>query len=274
MRPTFAGIAIAILLFTLEGSGQSFDVASVKPMESGRGVPSIKVSPGGRLTATNVTLRRLIRWAYGVQDFQITSGPNDYNQPLYEVLAKGERGNETVEQLSQALQTLLTDRFKLKLRRETKLSEVYALTATATPSKLREVPEGAEGHSRVAISSCGLELTFPAGASLTQLASFLSAQTWLEHPVINRTGLSGIFDIKLQFFVDGPVSLVDQGLESGAPAPPPPSPSPPPPAPGIPCARATIFAAVQNQLGLKLERQRAPVEMFVIDHWEKPSENE
>jgi uncharacterized protein (TIGR03435 family) len=112
-----------------------------------------------------------------------------------------------------------------------------------------------------------LELTFPAGASLTQLASFLSAQTWLEHPVINRTGLSGIFDIQLQFFVDGPVSLVDQGLESGAP------PAPPPPIPDVPCSRATIFDAVRSQLGLKLERQRVPVEMLVIDHWEKPSEN-
>jgi uncharacterized protein (TIGR03435 family) len=273
MRPTFAGIAIAILVLTTEGSGQSFEVASVKPMESGRGAPSIKVTPGGRLTASSVTLRRLIRWAYGVQDFQITGGPNYYNQPLYEVLAKGERGNETAEQLSQALQTLLSDRFKLKLRRETKQSEVYALTTTTATSKLREIPDGAEGHSRVAISSCGLELTFPAGASLTQLASFLSAQTWLEHPVINRTGLDGIFDIKLQFFVDGPVSLVDQALESGAPPPPPPPPSPPPPLPGTPCARATIFAAVQSQLGLKLERQTAPLETLVIDHWEKPSEN-
>jgi uncharacterized protein (TIGR03435 family) len=273
MRSPLAGIAVAMFFFTMEGISQSFEVSSVKPVASGRGVPSIRVTPGGRLTATNVTLRRLIRWAYGVQDFQITGGPNDYNQPLYEVVAKGESGNETTQQLAQALQSLLADRFKLKLRRETKQSEVYALTTTTTPSKLKAMSDGAEGHSRVANSSCGLELEFPAGASLTQLASFLSAQTWLEHPVINRTGLSGIFDIKLQFFVEGPVSLVDQGLESGAPPPPPPPSSPSLPAPGTPCVRATIFEAVQRQLGLKLERQRAPVEMVVIEHWEKPSEN-
>jgi uncharacterized protein (TIGR03435 family) len=267
MRSTIAGFIIATLILAGEGAGQSFEVASVKPVESGRGAPSITVSPGGRLIAINVTLRRMIRWAYGVQDFQIVGGPDFYNQPIYEVLAKGERGNETAEQLSQMLQALLTDRFKLKVHREMKDSQVYALTLTTTPAKLQIIPNGSEGPSRVAMKPCGVELTFPSGASVAQLANFLSGQSWMERPVIDRTKLNGIFDIKLQFSVNGGISLVDQGFESGAPPPPP------PPPPDTPCSRATIFEAVQNQLGLRLEAQRAPVEMLVIDSWEKPTAN-
>jgi uncharacterized protein (TIGR03435 family) len=157
----------------------------------------------------------------------------------------------------------------LKLRRITKESQIYALTVGANPTRLKAMTNAAEGASRVRFTKCGLEVTFPSGASLTQLANFLSGQSWMDHPVIDRTGLNGIFDLKLQFAADGPISLVDQGFESGAP-PPPPSPSR---SVDEPCSGATVFEALQNQLGLKLEKQRAPVEILVIDHWEKPSEN-
>jgi uncharacterized protein (TIGR03435 family) len=263
MRHTLMAAVLAAML-----PAQSFDVASVKPVQSGQGAPSIAVSRGGRLTATNVTLRRLIRWAYNVQDFQIVGGPDFRNQPIYEIQAKGARGNENAEELARALQTVLTERFKLKIHRESKETSVYALTLKNNPTTLKEIPNGAEGPSRIRMNPCGVELTFPAGASLTQLSSFLSGQSWMERPVVDGTNLKGLFDIKLQFTVDGPISLADQGFESGAP---PPAPGPTPDA--FPCVRATLFEAVQAQLGLKLESTKAPVEMLVIDHWEPPSQN-
>jgi uncharacterized protein (TIGR03435 family) len=259
-----------LLICVLMAALQSFDVASIRPVERGKGgAPSIAVTSGARLTATNVTLRRLIRWAYGIQDFQIVGGPDFYNQPAYDVQAKGAHGNETAEELAPAVQKLLADRFHLKTHRERKETAVYALTRTAG-TKLKQMPAGFEGVSRVRMTACGVALTFPTGASLKQLADFLSGQSWMEHPVIDQTNTKGFFDIKLQFIVDGPISLVDQGLESGGP-PPPPGPTTAPD--DVPCGRETIFEALQNQLGLKLESTKAPVEMLVIDGWQPPSAN-
>jgi len=261
------GLAIGLFITVGESGTQSFEVASVKSVQPGAGGPSIVLSPGGRFNAGNVTLRRLIRWAYHVQDFQILGGPDERNQPIYEVIAKAS-SNADAEQLSQMVQALLTDRFKLRLHHEMKETQVYALVVgNSDQTKLKEFTNSAEGQSHVRFTSCGMELAFPAGASLSQLANFLSGQSWMDRPVIDRTGLKGIYDLKLQFSVDGPVSLVEQALESGAPPPPP------PPQSDVPCSRYSIFEAVQNQLGLKLESQKARIEVIVIDHWEKPSEN-
>jgi uncharacterized protein (TIGR03435 family) len=84
----------------------------------------------------------------------------------------------------------------------------------------------------------------------------------MDRPVVNRTGLEGMFDLKLEFSPDGPISLVDQGFESGAPPPPPP--------PDVPCSGTSLFDAVQRQLGLRLLSEKAPIENIVIDHWERP----
>jgi len=97
------GVMLIAGLVVNESYGQSFEVASVKPVPSGTGAPSIAVSQGGRLTAENVTLRRLIRWAYDVQDFQVAGGPERFNQPIYEVIAKA-AVDAKAEQLARMVQ--------------------------------------------------------------------------------------------------------------------------------------------------------------------------
>src|SRR5438128_7070658 len=97
-RIVLAAAMLISVVSATDSRAQSFEVASVKPAPAGRGGPSIVVSPGGTFSAANATLRRLIRWAYHVQDFQIIGGPDYYNQPIYEVIAKapGAAGTEAL----------------------------------------------------------------------------------------------------------------------------------------------------------------------------------
>lgn len=261
------GISVIVLLMlpvlaviAKPGQSERFEVASVKPSIAGL-APTIGILPGGRFAAFSVTLRRLIRWAYRVQDSQISGGPDGSGQTPYDVMAKTE-GVADDQEIHRMVQSLLEDQFKLKIHTESKAVLVYSITILNSGTKLKPTERGREEPSRISRKPCGIELSFGNGATLDQFANFLSSQSWMDRPVVNRTGLEGMFDLKLEFSPDGPISLVDQGFESGVPPPPPP--------PDVPCSGTSLFDAVQRQLGLRLLSEKAPIENIVIDHWEKP----
>ncbi len=272
--------ALTVGLFGQSGTTPlTFEVASIKPSaEDGHRV-AIMVQPGGGLRASGATLKMLMTIAYDVRDFQISGGPGWISSDRFDILAKSERGSGTdaappdprsitpeqmktaQEQMREKLRALLTDRFQLSLHRETKEQPVYALVIGKNGSKLKEseIKEGPRGRMRMGRG----ELSGDA-VQLQMLTQALSNQ--LGRPVIDRTGLKGNFDFKLEWTPDPSQS---GGGPFGGGAPPPGIDAPPPPDPNGP----SLFTAVQEQLGLRLESQKGPVELLVIDRVEKPSEN-
>ena len=234
----------------------TFEVASIKPSEPG-GRSQIQMAPGGRFVAKNVNVKFLIQQAYGVRDFQITGGPGWIGSERFDVTAKAESGdNMTPDQLKPMLQALLADRFKLTLRRETKELPVYALVVAKNGPRLQQV-EGGPSQPKGSQVRMGRGLINAQAAPITLLATQLSNQ--IGRSVIDRTGLTGNYDFKLEWT---PEDGQPMALKGGEESPQPVSGSGP-----------SIFTAVQEQLGLKLESQKGPVEILIIDRIEKPSEN-
>jgi uncharacterized protein (TIGR03435 family) len=231
----------------------AFDVASVKPANPGSRVASLEMLPGGTLKAVNVSLRALVKKAYSVRDFQIAEAPSWFDSQRYDISAKAE-GAAGDKQLELMLQSLLADRFKLKLRRETRDMQVYIITIGKSGVKLRETaPPDDGGTAGVRIRGVG-RLTGIKG-TIRQLAEALSdlrlnGSTILDRPVIDGTGLAGVYDFALEW-------TPDFGSSDGA----------------VDRLGPSIFTAIQEQLGLKLDRRSAPVEVLIIEHVEKASEN-
>jgi bla regulator protein blaR1 len=219
-----------------------FEVASVRRSQPSSGpIPvGIDTEPG-KLTAQNDTLKDLIRAAYGVREYQI-SGPEWLNSERYDIVAKAAQPVGHA-QLMQMLQSLLVDRFKLALHRDKKEFTVYALVVAQNGPKLPKARD--EGDAKISMG--GRRLTAQ-HISLAQFANLLS----LDRPVVDRTGLAGNFDITLTWAPDAPAAAPNADEASDA----------------------TIFTAVREQLGLRLQAAKEPLEVLVIDHAEKtPTEN-
>lgn len=258
-------VAMGFAVFAPVGSSSqsvarppAFEVVSIKPA----GTPPAKLGrgifpfPGGRIEGYGLKLEKLIEEAFSVQLFQVSGGPRWVYEDRYDVVAKppdsssSSKSNPSSpmtplnDEQRQMLQTLLTRRFQLKYHRETKEGPVYLLVKGNKNLKLQDAKDAAErpwvgGMGGGAILGDGLWGT---NISMQLLASRLSA--YLEHPVLDRTGLKGSFDFKYEY-------------HSGD---------------AQPDVVASILTAVQG-LGLKLEPAKGPVETFVIDHAEKPAEN-
>ncbi len=260
-----------------------FEVASIKPNKySGRMLGFGWFSPR-RFTATGATLQSLIREAFGVEDDQLSGVPHWLDTERYDVDAKIDSSladelqkltfDQRMVEDQRMLQALLVDRFKLTLHRETKELPLYALVIAKNGPKLQEAktgdiyPDGIKGldgrggPNRLRI---GRGLIIGQGVSIALLVRMLSRQQ-LGHSVLDKTGLKGKYDFKLQWTPDEGQTRMFKGAEASqqrtdnAPLPESSGPS--------------IFTAIQEQLGLKLESQKGPVEILVIDHVEKPSEN-
>jgi uncharacterized protein (TIGR03435 family) len=237
-----------------------FEAASVKPSPSGTRFFSMNRLLGGRLRASGATLGDLLMQAYGLESFQVTGGPEWLNSARYDVSATTTADAVTENQRRQMIQSLLTDRFKVVLHRETKELPIYALTLTKGGSKLMRADAGTCPDPPVLTNPCGgfriSNRSLMAGKKVTvaQLAGELSFL--LGRSVVDQTGLAGIFDIHLEWTPDPNLGRPVNDSE------PPPSGDGP-----------TIFTAIQEQLGLKLESRKGPTEILVIDHAEKPSPN-
>ncbi len=261
-----------------------FEVASVRENTADDGKVMIGIQPGGRFNAVNVALWDLIRQAYAIQRTQIVGAPDWAETARYDIVAKAEGEiprtppGSPPGPLNLMLQDLLEDRFKLRARREKREMPVYVLMVARSDGKLGEGlrpskidciammrGRGARGAMPPPgpppsgeRPTCGMRMgpneIMAGGATLAQLTQVLSQIT--QRIVIDRTGLTGMFDIDLSFTPE----RMPQG-------PPPPG----VPVPSIDPNGPSVFTAVQEQLGLKLESERAPVEVLVIDHVERPT---
>jgi bla regulator protein blaR1 len=256
----------------------TFEVASIKPSAKYDGRTLIQIQPGGGLRTSGATLTFLLTLAYDVRPFQISGGPGWIGSERFDIFANPERcaasGNPAddlrnmtdsqrktaQEQMRPRLQALLADRFQLVIHRETKEGAVYALVAGKNGAKLKPA-DGKEDSGFRGLRIGTGQLTGSA-ASLEMLVTALSNQ--LGRPGVDRTGLKGNFDFKLEWTPDAAQTTVPGGgpPSPGADIPPAPDPSGP-----------SLFTAIQEQLGLRLESQKGPVETIVIDRVERPSEN-
>jgi uncharacterized protein (TIGR03435 family) len=248
------------IAFAQQKERPSFEVASVKPGDPNERRVSILMTPGGRFTTTNASLKMLIGFAYDVRNHQISGGPNWLDSEKYNIEAKPDNtvtiapGPAGAPQIRLMTQSLLADRFKLTLHRETKEEPVYELLVAKGGPKLKEATETAKGAQQGLRTGRG-EINGMA-APLSLLAQMLSQQ--LGRSVIDKTGLTAKYDFTLTW-------TPELGQFPGGDRPD----APPPPDPNGP----SLFTAVQEELGLRLESTKGPVEILVIDHAEKASEN-
>lgn len=255
-----------------------------------RGGPG--TSDPGQVTYTSILLKNLLTTAYGVKNFQI-SGPGWLDTERYDVTAKIPP-NTSKEQFGLMLQNLIGERFKLTLHHETKDLPLYELVVAKGGPKLKPwvedpnappppepagppgpPPTGKDGKPIVPPGATMIMITngrmqmMTKKQSLQRLADMLSNQ--LGRPVIDKTGLTGDYDYTLEFSPEGL-----GGGPLGGILPPPPPPGAGAPAGGnLPDQESpSLLTAVQEQLGLKLEAKKGPLDLLVIDHAEKtPVEN-
>jgi uncharacterized protein (TIGR03435 family) len=250
----FAIVTGSSLVLSRPQNTATFEVASIKLNNSGQRGSSLPPPIGGRLTATNVSLSQLIQYAYHLQDFEISGTQGWMNSDHYDVVAKAE-GNVKEEQIRLMLRPLLSDRFKLSTHFEDKLLPLYALVIGKDGVKM---PRNTEDCSTVSDRQipCGGFRIFQRrqltgrNVPIEELVDVLAALTGRH--VVNKTGLTGNFDIKLEWSPDETLAV---GAESNT------SPDD--------LAGASLFTALQQQLGLKLESQKGPVPVLVVDHAEK-----
>jgi uncharacterized protein (TIGR03435 family) len=258
-------------------SNTAFEVASVRPNKTGDGRVMVAMQPGGRFNASNVPARMLLRQAFNVQDFQIVGGPDWLESDRFDVVAKAPDGEFTIDIMRPMLQSLLVERFKLAFRRENREMPIYALmkarsdgrlgpnlTASAVDCAARGRRGGGPppappqpGQKMECGFMMGAGRMNVGGMPIGQLAVALSPI--LGRIVVDKTGLTGNFDFELTYSREGLAAFAVSG--------PPLIDAPPPPNdPNIP----TLFTALQEQLGLKLDAQRGPVDVVVIDRLEQP----
>jgi uncharacterized protein (TIGR03435 family) len=225
-------------------------VVSIKPNHSGNYWVTTDSFGNGRFAVRNISLKKLVAWAYGVDMFRIQGGPAWADSETYDVEAKAEE-RLTEKEIVPMLQPLLADRFQLRFHRETKESPVYALVIGRNGSKLRTVEnrdcatagKGAAGCNGIRFDPTGITAENVAVSSLIAALRDVTAR-----PVLDETGLAGKYDFTLRFMPGADRSGADT-------------------------AGVSIFTAIQEQLGLRLEARKSSLEFVVIDRAERPSAN-
>jgi len=233
-----------------------FEVATIKPSNPDR--PGKVLTIKGRQVITiNTTLNDLIVFAYGVHAKQIVGGPSWMESDKYDVTGQPEGdGLPSERQLRGMLQKLIEDRFKFTMHRETRELPAYVLVVANGGPKLTKNDSNPNGLPGLFFRGLGV---LPAtNATMTDFAGVMQLAV-LDRPVVDKTGIQGRYDFTLTWTPDE-----TQFAGFGARIPPP---STDPNAPPV------LFTAIQEQLGLKLESQRAPVQVLVVDKVERPSEN-
>jgi bla regulator protein blaR1 len=283
-----AAVVVSIPAFSQQepaGTRLSFEVATVKPSASGGNGIRVSVQPGGRFVVNNATLKMVMAVAYRVRDFQISGGPGWTGTDRWDIEAKAEEGSipqltppfdpTAPNPLMLMVQSLLEDRFQLKIHREAKEMPVYELAVAKGGAKIKlaedqsppvppergappppkpqrggPMPRGAMGIGRGSIEANGV----PIDAFIQGLSQQLG------RPIVDKTGMKGFYDIKLQWTPELGVGLVKPG-----------GPDPDPPL--ADASSPSIFTAIQEQLGLRLDSAKGPVDILVIDSVQKPTEN-
>lgn len=240
-----------------------FEVASVKPNVSGAGAQIVR-TPGG-LTATNTEFSNLLEMSFQTRLIDLSRVPDSLRSQRFDIAAKS-AGNISGDQYWEMLRTLLEDRFKLAFHRETKDAQVYGLVfakkgANPGPKLSRSIdadcPVNPSGANFCGVSSRP-GMIVGQRVSMARIARELSP--FAGRTVQDETGLTGSFDFQLTWTPDPGESreALDKLKATGIPLDP---------------SGPSFFSAIQEQLGLKLESKKGQVEILVIDHAERPSEN-
>jgi len=251
--------AIALLPFILSYShaqrkadGPAFEVASITPCKPGTPEPPGEhmglvqfTSPGGRFTARATSVKYLLEWAYGIQSPQHAGGPAWLGTDRYDMVATAE-GNPTDDQMKQMVQTLLADRFQMKLHHETEELSVYVISLGKSAPKLF-APKDGEKHSLQLAPLGGPDQKMASVRvtatrySLAQLTDVFARQ--LGTVIVNQTGLDGEYDFTMDLMPD---ETKPNPLDAGL-----------------------LINAMRDQLGLSLKYQKAAVDVLVIDNVER-----
>jgi uncharacterized protein (TIGR03435 family) len=265
-----AGVALALLIAGVpallsQEAKPAFAVASVKPDTSGKVDHYFRMG-GVSVSMTNQTLKNMMLWAWRIHDFQLIGGPGWIEKDRYDVAAKAP-ADANLQQRQLMVQSLLEDRFRLALHREIKELPIYNLTLAKSGLRIQPIKNGSciepdpknpgFAPGKTLMDYCGSGgfgkgLMEGSSATMTELAESLS--NVVVRTVVNKTGVEGRFRYQVEFAPEGTSTA-----ENGGPPPPADAPS--------------IFTAIQEQLGLKLDSARGPVEVLVIDRAEKPSAN-
>jgi uncharacterized protein (TIGR03435 family) len=272
-------VASALGLTPAPDARPQFEAASIKPSPSFDRIMSVRALPG-RLTA-DATLQVLMQYAYGVQPFQLAGGPRWLTSDHYEIEAKADVSANR-DQVFRMLQSLLEDRFQLKTHREMKELPVFTLVSNRGGFKLRaprdgvcvdapadatvewvgggrmaapgelQPDKGRCGHASVALGPGGAQMR-GGKLAMSELVRMLSML--LGRSVIDKTEFAALFDVQLDFVPDET------------------TPAMPPPPPGSGISGVSIAQALREQLGLRLEPTKGPVEVIVVDQVDRPSAN-
>jgi uncharacterized protein (TIGR03435 family) len=240
-------VLLATQLAGAQTSAPTFEVATIKPTgPSSDGHTHINYPPGDRFSTSNITLLALMQWAYGIPERQILEGPSWLGSTRFDIqamadagLIKGLTGVQDRDLKRRMVQALLADRFHLKLHQETRPLPAYDLILSKGGLKLQSSKSGGGsiGVGRTHFNGEGL--------TMTNIAEELSLITG--RVVVDKTNLADRYDFKLEWSADD--------------------------APASDNSAPSLFTAIQEQLGLKLEPAREPVPVLVIDHVDLPTAN-
>jgi uncharacterized protein (TIGR03435 family) len=233
-----------------DGQPMRFEVASIRPAAiqatGGEGNSRSQLDyAADSLTMRNIDLSEMIQWAYGPEHYEVL-GPGILDGPRYDIRARA-GGRVTVGTLREMLQGLLASRFGVRLHRDLKRSSVYALVVAKGGPRLPKdkagtVPSSYPRESLPRVVDGSFVFT---NVSMMEFAQQLTQLRGIDFPVVDRTGIGGIYDITLK-------SAASAMLEPDGPS---------------------LFTLIQEQLGLKLEPAKDPVEVLIVDHAEEPSAN-
>jgi uncharacterized protein (TIGR03435 family) len=273
---TLMAVCIAVTATISPAQKPVFEVASIKRSSATGGNASIGDQPGGRFIASYITLRRVIQFAYR-DNQQFIGGPEWLDSERWDIEARAPQGTvpprssafsiAAPDTLAIMVQSLLEERFQLKAHRETGELPLYELTVSKNGAKIKlsedQTPPtallGGGGRQRGPLPRGGIRLgrgDLEAQAQSLEVFTTALGAIYVDRPVVDKTGLKGLYDIRLQWTPDpGLTATVSPGANSTA------------------ASGSSIFNAIEEQLGLKLESGKGPLPVLVIDSIQRPSEN-
>ncbi len=249
MLRLFAAAAFGFAAFG-QAAVKPFEVASIRPHDGPYRDVGVYLT-GPRLEARAEVARGLVAWAYDLAYFELPQTPafEKMGDVPYDIMAKAEGdASPSRAEFRQMLQLLLADRFHLEIHREKREMEVYALVIGKNGSKLKESAPDASGPGRLQVTGRNYTVTNPK-ADMSAIV-LMVMNSFPGRPVVDRTGLTGTYDVHLVYTPQTPANRAD-------------------PQPGD----LSIFTAVQEQLGLKLEPRKEMIEVVMVDRMDKPTEN-
>jgi bla regulator protein blaR1 len=245
-----AALAVALAGVCLAQTPRSpaFDVVSIRPYDGTSELVGARTSPGGLVMVEGTTVLAMITSAYGVRRHQVEGLPGWADADRYNINARAEgiSGELTPDEVSARMRSLLETRFGLRIRRETREMPIFVLVAGKSGAKLKAATNSDHSYriARGMIAS--------ANTGISTLAAVLSQQAG--RPVVDKTGIPGSFEVRLLWADPGASTPEEQKIAAVAQG-------------------RSLATALDEELGLRLEPQRGPVELLIVEHLNRPSPN-